>query len=246
MIDLVEIRTASTARRIMIEFACPHCSRKMTAGDEAAGRRGKCKSCGNKITVPGSGAETAFSPPDFLEPARPAPLPVSLTSIVVDPPPTPVAVQVNFQQPSKASHSRGIASVILGVLAFLICWIPLVGLLGLPLSGLGFLLGLGGIFLAARRKGSGLGFPIAGSAICALAMFATVSLTIVFGKVMSATGEAIEQANKRTNAANQIVVIPKPKPSNQAANTVAEKKKPTPRKEESEPVDEWAHAGNAV
>src|SRR5207249_4641219 len=60
-------------------------------------------------------------------------------------------------------------SMILGILAFLICWIPLVGAIGFPLSALGLLLGVPGVVIALCRKGRGIGFPIAGLAISALA-----------------------------------------------------------------------------
>jgi ribosomal protein S27E len=234
----------SEARRTMIELACPHCGRNMRVGDDAAGRNGKCKSCGKTVTVPGSGAEITFSPSEVAQPTRPAPSIRSHASMAIQPPPSPVALQINVQQPSKASHSLGIAAVILGILAFLICWIPLVGLLGLPLSGLGLMLGIGGIVLAALRKGSGLGFPIAGSAICALAMFVTISMTYAFGKAISATGDAIEKANKEAHAANQRVVDPKQ--DGEAAKVGGQQADAGPQKERPAPKDEWADAGNAV
>ena len=230
----------------MIEFSCPHCGRKMKVADDAGGRNGKCKSCGKTVTVPGSGAEIVFNPSAVAQPTRPAPSIRSHAPTAIQPPPAPIAIQVNLQQPSKASHSLGIAAVILGILAFLICWIPLIGLLGLPLSGLGLLLGIGGIVLASLRKGSGLGFPIAGSAICALAMFVTISMTYAFGKALSATGDAIEKANKEAQAANQKVVNPKqgdevPAVAGQQENPKPEKERPAPKAK-----DDWADAGNAV
>lgn len=74
-------------------------------------------------------------------------------------PPTPT---VNVNLPRRGS-SLGIASLILGVVAFAICWIPLLGMLGIPLSGLGLLLGIVGTIVAVVRRGSGIGFPIAGA-----------------------------------------------------------------------------------
>ena len=40
----------------MIEFACPHCNRPMHVPDDAAGKNGICKQCGNRVTVPGQRA----------------------------------------------------------------------------------------------------------------------------------------------------------------------------------------------
>lgn len=52
----------------MIEFACPHCQRKFTVPDAAAGRSARCK-CGQPITVPSPAAVAAApsaqpKPPD--------------------------------------------------------------------------------------------------------------------------------------------------------------------------------------
>jgi hypothetical protein len=77
---------------------------------------------------------------------------------------------IHVNAPASHGNSLGIASMVLGILAFLICWIPVLNLLGLPLSGLGLLLGIIGIIIAATRRGSGIGFPIAGTAISAVAL----------------------------------------------------------------------------
>ena len=228
----------------MIEFACPFCARNMRVSDAAAGRSGKCKSCGKTITVPGSSEEITFSASDVAQPDRPTPSIRPHSSMEIRPTPSPVALQINVQQPSKASHSLGIAAVILGILAFLICWIPLIGLLGLPLSGLGLLLGIGGIVLAALRKGSGLGYPIAGSAICALAMMVTIFITYAFGKAISVTSDAIEKANQEVHAANQKVV--NPDQDGEAAKGGEQLGNARSPKESPEPKDEWADAGSAV
>ena len=147
----------------------------------------------------------------------------------------------------------GIAAVILGILAFLICWIPLVGLLGLPLSGLGLLLGIAGIVLAALRKGSGLGFQIAGAAFCAFAMIMSISATYIFGKAVSATGDAFAKAADEARAANQKVVNPnaeeKERPhGKQVARDEQADGKPgeEPANAAPKPKDDWADAGNAV
>ena len=72
----------------------------------------------------------------------------------------PQTVQV---QMLRRGSSLGVASLVLGTISFAICWVPLLGMLGLPLSGLGFVLGLIGILVALVRKGSSIGYPIAGT-----------------------------------------------------------------------------------
>jgi len=59
---------------------------------------------------------------------------------------------------------------VLGVVAFLIAWIPFIGTLGMPLSALGALLATVGLWLSLLRGGARIGFPIAGGATCLLAL----------------------------------------------------------------------------
>lgn len=85
---------------------------------------------------------------------------------------------VNVIIPEKKDISAlGIASLVLGIIACISCWIPFVGCLGLPLSLLGFLLGFIGIFISIFGRRSGLGFPAAGCLICLIAIIGTIITT---------------------------------------------------------------------
>ena len=130
----------------MIEFSCPKCGRPIRVPDAAAGQSGQCKNCGTSMTAP--------RPENFgVQPI----------------PPTEVKVEVH-PQPAKAS-SLGIGSIILGILALSVAWVPWFGLYASPLGVLGLILGVIGFVVAMWRSGSGIGFAIAGSAISALALF---------------------------------------------------------------------------
>lgn len=98
---------------------------------------------------------------------------------------TTPAITALATQPTR-SNSLGIASLILGILAFLICWIPFVAIVSIPLSGLGLLLGIIGIVLAVTRSGYGVGFPIAGSSISALAL--VIALVMGLGMFVATSG----------------------------------------------------------
>ena len=76
----------------------------------------------------------------------------------------------NVQPAGDYAHSLGIASVVLGIVGLVIAFIPCVGFIGMPLSGLGLLLGIVGLLAACTRSGRGIGFSIAGCAICGLAL----------------------------------------------------------------------------
>lgn len=113
------------------------------------------------------------------------------------------APTVNIAPPRRGS-SLGVASLILGILAFLICWIPLVNLLGVPLSALGLGLGIAGLLVAMRRKGASIGYPIAGTAICGLALFIAISMTgALVGGLRRATDKLVKDA-ERGNDTTQV------------------------------------------
>jgi hypothetical protein len=96
----------------------------------------------------------------------------------------------------KASHSLGIASLVLGVLSFFVCWIPFIGFF---FSGLGFLLGVVGLCLALARKGSGIGFAIAGTAVSSVGVVAG----LIFVIFLAGVGEAFRQASDAVSKTQQ-------------------------------------------
>jgi serine/threonine protein kinase len=63
----------------------------------------------------------------------------------------------------------GVTSLVLGGGALALAWIPIISCFSILLSGLGFLLGLGGIVLAALDRRRGLTSPIAGTVVNVLA-----------------------------------------------------------------------------
>lgn len=115
--------------------------------------------------------------------------PIQAPELRQTPPPT-----VNVQTQPTRSNSLGIASLILGILAFLICWIPLVAIVSMPLSGLGLLLGLIGVVLALTRAGYGVGFSIAGSSVSALAL--VIASVMGLGMLAVTTGAINDIVNE--------------------------------------------------
>jgi hypothetical protein len=105
---------------------------------------------------------------------------------------------------STATKVLGILSLVFGILALLICWIPVIGLLGLPLSGLGILLAIAAIAMILFQKGSGLILPIAGAAVCGFAIVVSIGMTFLLGKAVEVAGKAmLEQVNETDHLVKQ-------------------------------------------
>ncbi len=196
----------------MIQFNCPQCGKPISVNDDAAGKRGKCRACGQLITIPDGKAIEGVSrpqrpkeqpdqqlvpsktnPPKQVAPApvplQPLPHEVPQPHLVESRPTPPVAVQVNIQ-PAQAAHSLGIASLVLGILSFFVCWLPFVGF---GFGGLGLLLGTAGLVLAITRQGTGIGYSIAGTAVNSVAVFIGITFMTGFFGAFSALQDAAKQ-----------------------------------------------------
>ncbi len=194
----------------MIEFNCPDCNKQIRVKPELAGRTGKCPGCGQKILVPSPSVlkdvptQLTVKPKTIAQPTRQVPevtlpqFPQSLqtapnVSTVVQPKAHPTnAIQVNVHN-SHASNSLGISSLILGILSFFVCWIPFIGF---GLSGLGLLLGIAGIVMSVFRKGTGIGYSIAGAAVNSIAL----CFGIIFITVFASTMASVDGTMKRLKA----------------------------------------------
>lgn len=149
---------------------CPKCGRAITVSPELIGQQALCQKCGTSITF----LESGILPSSEVPPV------------------------IGFQQ--TRSNSLGISSLILGVVAFAICWIPLLGIAGIPLSALGFILGMAGLILSIRRKGYGIGFSVAGSGTCALALAVSILVTWAIVSDKSRLREKEAKEGKETDA----------------------------------------------
>lgn len=130
------------------------------------------------------------------------------------------ATSVNVHMPRRTS-SLGVVSLILGIVAFMICWIPIVGMLSIPLSALGVLLGAIGLLVALFRGGSGIGYPIGGAAVSGLALAIGIAQVVVIASpsldrarnlaarvkaTNDPTAKVIRESNKQRSRTNQEVV----------------------------------------
>ena len=89
-------------------------------------------------------------------PSAPAPVPVPAPAAAAAKPGF-AAPMVRPQQVGNARPGRGmaIAAVVLGLIALLFCWIPVISLLSMPLSGIGLLLAIiAGVLVITKKRGS--------------------------------------------------------------------------------------------
>jgi hypothetical protein len=126
----------------------------------------------------------------------------------------------------------GIAAMVVGVLSFFVCWLPGVGL---AVSALGLLLGLSALALAIIRRGSGVGFAIAGSGLSALSCALCVVWIFAWGNVFKAAADRVSSAQE-----NRAKVVPQAQ--SEAPVPVPTKAPPAPAKHEPD----WAGPDKAV
>lgn len=107
----------------------------------------------------------------------------------------PEATVINVNHQSRGS-SLGVAAIVLGCVALLFCWVPVLGLVSTPLSGLGLLLAVLGFLVSLLRGGAGIGYVLAGGAVSGLAL--TIALTVTAGTAVL-VGAAAEAAAREAN-----------------------------------------------
>lgn len=89
----------------------------------------------------------------------------------------------------------GVASLVLGILALVIAWVPCVGVYALIFSILGVILGLCGMS-KAKKTGEGKGISIAGFVCNAVATAIAIWWFMVVGAAVSATDKAIKEVSE--------------------------------------------------
>jgi hypothetical protein len=177
----------------MIRFQCANCGKEFSVPDGVAGRFGKCNQCGQRNQVPSgaAGAATTVASPS----AR------AIQILAQAPPPAPIQTVVVVERFRYGGNSLAIASIILGVLAFLSGFVPLFGLSSIPVAALGGLLGVLGLVMAVFRKGGGAGFSIAGMLLSLLVILITYSMTTATAGAVAYPGTAFDGAVAEPQAA---------------------------------------------
>jgi predicted RNA-binding Zn-ribbon protein involved in translation (DUF1610 family) len=177
---------------------CPHCGQAVAEDSGLAGQTVGCPHCGGALRMPPPVRAAPFATPAAVQFA-PAQNPTPFGSLGADED-EPPSRRRRREAGSGASHSFGIASLVIGVLSFLLCWVPW---LGIGVSGFGLLLGLMGLVLAAARRGSGAGFSVAGSGLSALSL----AVCLVWTFALSSGFKAVDDLFAKQNRTNQTQVV---------------------------------------
>jgi hypothetical protein len=184
----------------MIYFGCPNCGAPMASPESLAGENEKCPECGNVAVVPQNQAA-----PSALAQSRVTPVEVrpvnDLSHLSASPPIHKAQVQHTHhgkvQVETKGVNGLGLASLILGIIAVLGCWIPLLNVISIILASLGIIFGLLGFFIALVGRKSGVGLPVSGLIICLTTIFIAVGIN-------TAISSAIQEANDAQQAESVI------------------------------------------
>jgi hypothetical protein len=165
-----------------LPFNCPNCEAALDAPQELWGEVIACPSCGDTLKVP-----RRAMPALGVRTAQPQP-----------PPSTPA---VASDAPARGASPLGIASLVIGILACLICWIPFVGMLSLPVAAIGLLLATIGLIISAMNRSTGFGYSIGGMvvnvvAVCGVLIF--TGLLSAFAASTVARANAAQRAGANT------------------------------------------------
>jgi hypothetical protein len=170
----------------VIDFKCPHCGYELRTQDSSAGKKGKCKSCGKPVRIPP---------------------PLSLVKSKVEAANGPAVKIEAVKRPAGQPMSHAPSPMLMGLLSVAVCWIPIVGWIGLPLCLTGFI-------VASVRCCAPLGLINRLAAVMALLLNGT-SLTVfavstialysaVFGTIASVK-TTVDTVNKSIDRAGKSV-----------------------------------------
>ena len=92
----------------------------------------------------------------------------------------------------------GVASLVLGILALIVAWVPCVGVYALGFSVLGLILGAVGM-VKAKKTGQGKGLSISGFVCNVVATAIAIFWCVVMGGAVAASDEISKELDKSTS-----------------------------------------------
>ena len=123
---------------------------------------------------------------------------------------------------AKKEKKMGVASLVLGIVALVVAWIPCVGAYALVFSIVGLILGAVGIAVA-KKKGQGKGLSIAGLVCNVIATAIAVIWCVVMAKATSELDKAVNGGSGSFSKALEKASSDLSKAMEKAASEAAEK-----------------------
>jgi len=200
-----------------VKARCPNpdCLKSYRVPATAVGRGTTCKRCGKKFVIreekeesrpkEKSVAAVVEVPPRKRRserPTLPEPIP-SLPEIIDDTKDlprtrtveTPIINQtsVTVQLPKSHSSSLGVSALVLSILAFVLCWIPLINVLSIILGGVAVLLAVLGLLLSVFRGGTGIGYSIGAGIVGVLSVTFAFAMNHAVAEGAKAMAKSIDK-----------------------------------------------------
>lgn len=195
---------------------CPSCSQQFVHPNAVAGSVASCPHCQATVTIPSAN--------------RPIPVFDTLGS---------------KSKTSGPALALGVISVIVGALALLFSWIPLVGLLVIPFAVIGGTLGLVGLVIGLITRRKAFGMPITGVVLCVSSAF--FPALMIAGAFMNADPDATP-VNASEQTAGKALVSANPDAAAAGASEQAgdedwsfETTKPEPINRVKSPMRTWTN-----
>jgi hypothetical protein len=138
-----------------------------------------CQHCSGKIEFDASHAEEVVACPHCGLETKLHVSPVSIKSNTPPQPGNPVPQQVNVEI-KRGVNPLGLASLILGIISCVFCWIPVFRVFVLPLALTGLALAILGLMMSRVSKKTDSTFPVSGGIVCLLSIFIAFPMTAEF------------------------------------------------------------------
>lgn len=122
----------------------------------------------------------------------------------VNVPPPPNAPQPGYDQPQYApspKNGMGTAALVLGILAIVLAFIPILGFASYPLAVLGIIFGLIGVRRVSKRHAANKGVALGGLIASAIGLVLVIISTVLYVNAVSA---GVQSVNNSLNAVHHV------------------------------------------
>jgi len=170
-----------------INVSCPACRSEYRLPESMAGKRGKCRKCGQALQIPSldgnlpasavtTGNPFSFDPSAAGSSAPPAPVPPPAFSFSQPDPAADAPGVAHGARSRKGPNLYTLVALLLGIGAMpLVIAVPMNPVVAVGLTVLGILFAVIGLIVSLMRRGAGMTLALVGMAVCASSLFVAYS-----------------------------------------------------------------------